>query len=82
MKMKSTGMSRAIDPLGRVVIPKEIRTALDWNDGDPLSIFVEGDRVILRKETPVCVFCGSTEPETAFHGKPICTKCLNELKYN
>ena len=80
MKVKATGMARAIDPLGRVVIPKEIRTALDWNAGDPLSIYVEGDNVFLRKESATCIFCQSKETVSELGGKHICATCLEILK--
>lgn len=80
MKAKTTGMARQIDPLGRVVIPKEIRDSLDWNAGDPISIYVEGDSVILRREIDACVFCQSKEVTTAFGGKHLCAACLAALK--
>ena len=80
MKAKATGMARAIDPLGRVVIPKELRDALDWNAGDPISIYVDGNSVILRKETATCVFCQSEEVITELGGKHVCANCLTALK--
>ncbi len=80
MKAKATGMARAIDPLGRIVIPKEIRSALDWQTGEPLAIYTEGDRVILRKESSACIFCGKTEHTETFGGKQICSKCLAQIK--
>lgn len=82
MKVKATGMSRAVDPLGRVVIPKEIRSALDWNSGDPLTIYLEGDSVILRKESATCVFCQSKDVTTELNGKHLCDACLARLKAN
>lgn len=51
--MKSTGIVRKIDNLGRVVMPKEIRRNLDMAEGDPVEFYVDGDRVILRKYEPV-----------------------------
>ena len=80
MKAKATGMSRAVDPLGRVVIPKEIRSAMDWNTGDPLAIYVDGDCVILRKESAACIFCQSNDGLIELHGKHICSACLSKLK--
>lgn len=50
--MKSTGIVRKVDELGRVVIPKELRRTLDIKEGDPLEIYVDGDRVVLRKYEP------------------------------
>ena len=80
MKVKATGMARAIDPLGRVVIPKEIRRSLDWDAGDPLSIYVEGDSVILRKESTVCTFCQEPDVVAQQNGKYVCAACLEALK--
>ena len=47
--MKATGIVRQIDDLGRIVIPKEIRTTYDIKPEDFLEIFTEEDRIILRK---------------------------------
>lgn len=47
--MKSTGMVRYIDDLGRVVIPKDIRRGLNIKEGDQLEIFTEGESVIFKK---------------------------------
>ena len=57
--MKALGIVRKVDILGRIVIPKELRDSLDIEDKDPLEIFVEGDRIILKKYNPSCIFCGS-----------------------
>ena len=80
MKVKTTGMVRPLDPLGRVVIPKEIRTSRGWQEKDNLAIYTEGESVILRKDSPVCIFCGRAEDVTSFRGKLVCAKCLAELK--
>lgn len=50
--MKSTGIVRRIDDLGRVVVPKEIRRALGIREGDPLEVFVENGSIIYRKYYP------------------------------
>lgn len=47
--MLSTGIVRKVDPLGRIVVPKELRRTLDINTDDPMEIFVDGDKVILQK---------------------------------
>ena len=57
--MKETGIVRCIDGLGRIVLPKEMRKCMDIDHGDELEIFVEGDRIILKKYLPCCYFCGS-----------------------
>ena len=74
--MKSTGIVRHIDGLGRVTIPKELRSTLDIGETDPLEIFVDGDKVIFRKYQPGCYFCPSEDDLHAFHGKHICTSCI------
>ena len=56
--MKSTGIVRKIDELGRVVIPMEIRNTMGINSRDAMEIFVDGDKIILRKYGTSCVFCG------------------------
>lgn len=77
--MKSTGMVRTIDMLGRFVVPKEIRNTLDLHTDDPLEIFVEGDRIILKKYAPCCVFCGEADNVTLFKGKLVCAECIKAL---
>ena len=80
MKAKATGMSRPLDALGRVVIPKEIRDSLEWDTGDTISIYVDGDSVVLRKATNTCIFCQSEEIIATHNGKHICADCLAALK--
>lgn len=77
--MKATGMIRHIDELGRIVIPKEMRRKMDIESGDPVEIFVEGDRILLAKYNPTCIFCGSTEDVELFKDKKICRACKKEL---
>lgn len=78
--MKSTGISRPIDSLGRVVIPIELRRNLNLNTDDSVEIFVDGDSIVLKKLDSSCVFCGSNEDVVSLNGKSICKKCLEELK--
>lgn len=79
--MKSTGIVRRIDDLGRVVIPKELRKTMGVAEGDPLEIFVDGDRIILRKYTPGCTLCGEVEDKmtTLYPGKRVCDPCVDLL---
>ncbi|MBQ7326947.1 MAG: AbrB/MazE/SpoVT family DNA-binding domain-containing protein [Clostridia bacterium] len=77
--MKSTGIVRNIDELGRVVVPKELRKKLGIANTDPVEIYVEEDKIILKKYIPVCHFCGSTEGLHYFKEKNICTSCIREL---
>jgi transcriptional pleiotropic regulator of transition state genes len=78
--MKATGIVRCIDELGRVVIPKEIRTRLDMLENSPVEFFVDDGRVIISRYYPAaCVFCGNADV-TDFKGKSVCSACLDELK--
>lgn len=78
--MKSTGIVRKIDNLGRIVLPKELRKVFEIEEGTPMEIFVDGEQVILREYQPTCVFCGEAEDVVKWKGKNICKKCLSEIK--
>lgn len=77
--MKSTGMVRKIDELGRVVIPMEMRRNMSIEDGDAFEIFVDGDRIVLSKYLPLCAFCGGSEDLLLYGGKKICKHCRQEI---
>ena len=77
--MKSTGMVRRIDELGRIVIPKEIRKKLEINIKDPMEIYVDGRAITLKKVEDNCVFCGNNKNLINFKDKLICQKCLDSL---
>ena len=76
--MKSTGIVRKVDELGRIVIPKELRNTLDIAEKDALEIYVEGTAIILEKHKPSCIFCDATKNITVFRKKKVCPKCLEE----
>lgn len=78
--MKSTGIVRKVDELGRIVLPIEMRRTLDIAEKDALEIYVDGSSVILRKYNPSCIFCDNTKNVTNFRGKNICPRCLKELQ--
>lgn len=78
--MKSTGIVRKVDPLGRVVLPIELRRTLQINEKDELQIYVEGDKVILQKHKPVCLLCGSSDKTKEYKGKLICSSCIEYIK--
>lgn len=80
--MKATGIVRQMDPLGRVVIPKELRRTFNIDEGDSLEIFTEGEQIILKKYQPACIFCGEGKGVIDYKGKKICKHCLQELKGN
>ncbi len=77
--MKSTGIVRKVDELGRVVIPIELRRTLHIEEKDALEIYVDNERIILRKYEPACscVFCGNADEVTVFKNKNICKECLD-----
>lgn len=78
--MKSTGVVRKVDELGRIVLPAEIRQSLDIKIKDPLEFFVDGEQIILKKYQPGCIFCGGMEGVTSFGGKLLCADCIKKLK--
>lgn len=78
--MKSTGIVRKIDELGRIVIPKELRRTLVINESDPMEIYTEGDQVILKKYEPTCIFCGEGKEVINYKGKNICNSCMDEIR--
>lgn len=81
--MKATGITRQIDGLGRIVLPKELRNSFEINTNDALEIYTEDDKIILRKLQRTCVFCGSKENTEEFCGKAVCVKCVDKLiKYS
>lgn len=78
--MKSTGIVRKVDELGRVVIPIELRRTLQIEEKDALEIYVDGERIVLKKYEPACVFCGDAGNVHHFRGKNICRSCLKEMQ--
>lgn len=78
--MKSTGIVRKVDELGRVVLPIELRRNLNIEEKDALEIYVDGNNVILKKYEPDCIFCGNANDVVNFKGKNICAACLKEMK--
>jgi len=77
--MKSTGIVRKVDELGRVVIPIELRRTLGIGEKDALEIYVDGERIMLKKYEPACIFCGNAEDVTYFKGKIVCHSCMAEM---
>jgi len=77
--MKSTGIIRRVDELGRVVIPIEIRNKFDISEKDPIEIYVDGSSIVLRKVEPNCVFCGNSKNLNPYKDKLICSKCAKKI---
>jgi len=78
--MKSTGVVRKIDELGRIVLPIEIRKTLDIQQRDALEIFIDENKIVLQKYQPACIFCGQVENIVYFNGKRICSACIEKMK--
>lgn len=77
--MKKTGMTRAVDEVGRIVLPKEIRESMDLKTKDELEISVEGDKIILRKFQPSCVLCGGNSGLILFNSNKLCANCIAKI---
>ncbi len=77
--MKSTGIVRKVDELGRIVLPVELRRIMDIQIKDSLEIMTEDDKIVLKKYEPRCVFCGSKENISEFKGRCVCENCVKEL---
>ncbi len=77
--IKSTGILRNVDQLGRIVIPMELRNKLGIKDKDPLEILVDGSSIVLRKYNPNCIFCGTDKNLFEYNDKLICTKCKEKV---
>ncbi len=77
--MKSTGIIRKVDELGRVVLPIEIRRMLDIGERDELEIFMDNDQIVLQKFEPSCIFCSCSHGLTVYRGKNICQECARNI---
>ncbi len=77
--MKSTGIIRRMDELGRVVIPIEIRNQFNIVEKDPIEIYVDGSSIVLKKFEPNCIFCGNTKDLLTYNDKLICTNCSKKI---
>ena len=74
--MKSTGIVRKVDELGRIVLPIELRRTLDINEKDSLEIYVDGNHIILKKYEPACIFCNSAINVVNLKGRNVCADCV------
>lgn len=78
--MKSTGIVRKVDELGRIVLPIELRRTLDIAEKDSLEIYVDDDSIILRKYQPACIFCDNARDIVVYKGKNVCKDCIKSLE--
>ena len=77
--MKSTGIVRKVDELGRIVLPIELRRTLGIEEKDRIEIFVDGESIILRKYQPACIFCDNAKDIINYNGKNICPDCIRAM---
>ncbi len=77
--MKKIGVYRRVDELGRIVITKDIRKALEINIKDSIEIYTDGNSIILKKLEDNCIFCGKTKDITQFNDKMVCSKCIQSI---
>ena len=77
--MKSTGIVRKVDELGRIVLPNELRTTFNIHERDSLEIFGDNSTIILKKYEPACTFCGSMDNIISFEGHNVCQECAKKL---
>lgn len=77
--MKSIGIVRNLDNLGRIVIPKEMRRILEIEEKDPVEMLIQGDAIVLRKYVPSDIFTGSTEDLIDYHDKMVSKKSIEEM---
>lgn len=78
--LKKTGIKRRIDELGRIVLPIEIRNKLEIEVKDSMEIYVDNDKIVLRKYEPSCIFCGNSKETTKYNEKLVCQKCIKQIK--
>ena len=78
--MKSTGVVRKVDELGRIVLPISIRQTMDINEKDSLEIFTDENKIILQKYQPSCIFCNNADNIVFFNGKRVCEASLKKIK--
>jgi transcriptional pleiotropic regulator of transition state genes len=78
--VKSTGIVRQVDNLGRVVLPVELRRVYDISEKDSLEIYVDDEQIILKKYAPSCIFCNNAKDTITFKGKIVCNECAKQLR--
>lgn len=77
--MKATGIVRKVDELGRIVLPIELRRTLGIEVRDPIEIYFDGEKILLKKYAPACVICGESDDLIEYKGKKICRKCIERM---
>jgi len=77
--LKATGVVRRVDELGRIVLPCELRRVMHINDRDSLEIFVDNDRIVLKKYEPACVFTGESDDLLEYKGRRVSRAAIKEM---
>ena len=77
--MKTKGIIRKVDEVGRIIIPSEIRSVLNIDYRDQVEVFLDNNSMIVKKYVPTCIFCGETKNISVFKDKQVCARCLKEL---
>ena len=77
--MKSTGIVRRVDELGRIVLPIELRRSLNINERDTPEIFVDDEKIILKKYEPADIFTGSMDDLIEYKGKKVSKESIIEM---
>jgi AbrB family transcriptional regulator, transcriptional pleiotropic regulator of transition state genes len=76
----TSGIRRKVDDLGRVVIPAQIRRALNIREGDAVEVTVEGERIVLARPRDACVFCGREDEDLLrFRNRLVCRDCVRGM---
>ncbi|MBQ9942640.1 MAG: AbrB/MazE/SpoVT family DNA-binding domain-containing protein [Christensenellaceae bacterium] len=78
--MKSTGIVRPVDSLGRIVLPIELRRIMNIDCKDSVEIFVDDNYIMLKKYQPSCIFCDSMDDIHTYNGKNVCRKCIEKME--
>ena len=80
IEMKATGIVRKVDELGRIVLPIELRRTLGIEVRDPIEIYVDEEKILLKKYAPACIICGESDDLLEYKGKKICRNCIKALE--
>jgi len=77
--MRTAGVSRLLDSVGRVVIPKDLRELYNWGTADTIELFPTEDGILLKKESNGCGICASVIDLKVVCGRKVCRTCLKKI---
>lgn len=78
--MRSTGCVRKLDELNRLVIPKELTRTMNFAERQAMEIYVDGEKIILQKYEPACIFCNEIKNGMVnYKGKILCPDCVKDM---